>query len=204
MRRKIPHHRAAAGHRQGHGRIPSTWAPAPTNAPRSPRSWRCCCSAFPAPWWTPRPATAARKPSPATSCKRRQGPPVGVPGDHDFYQRGAGAGAVRPLAVLDLHVDSVDLLQVHNLIDWQNNLRWLRQQKESRQDPQHRHHPLSGRLARHSGADPAAGKDGFPPDQLLGGRAQRRKTLLPAVRGQRGVAVLINRPFQDGRAVQRR
>lgn len=98
----------------------------------------------------------------------------------------------------DLHVESVDLLQVHNLIDWQNNLRWLRQQKEAgktryigithyREDS----HDTLAQILRHEKMD-------FLQINYSVGERNAEKTLLPLCE-ERGVAVLINRPFQDGR-----
>ncbi|WP_454766602.1 aldo/keto reductase [Cupriavidus campinensis] len=98
----------------------------------------------------------------------------------------------------DLHADSVDLLQVHNLIDWRNNLRWLRQRKEAgkvryigithyRDDA----HDQLAQIVRDEKLD-------FLQINYSLGERNAEKVLLPLCQ-ERGVAVLINRPFQDGR-----
>jgi diketogulonate reductase-like aldo/keto reductase len=98
----------------------------------------------------------------------------------------------------DLRSDVVDLLQVHNLIDWQNNLKLLRQLKAQgktryigithyREDA----HDTLAQILRTEKVDFL---------QVNYSLAERNadKTLLPLCE-ERGVAVLINRPFQDGR-----
>ncbi|MDW3685053.1 aldo/keto reductase [Cupriavidus sp. CV2] len=98
----------------------------------------------------------------------------------------------------DLHSDTVDLLQVHNLIDWRDNLRFARQLKDQgktryvgithyREDA----HEALAQIVRSERLDFV---------QLNYSLAERNaeRTLLPLCQ-ERGVAVLVNRPFQDGR-----
>lgn len=98
----------------------------------------------------------------------------------------------------ELHSDSVDLLQVHNLIDWRDNLKLLRQWKEQgktryigithyREDA----HEELARILRSEKLD-------FLQVNYSLGERNAEKTLLPLCE-ERGVAVLVNRPFQDGR-----
>jgi len=98
----------------------------------------------------------------------------------------------------DLHTDKVDLLQVHNLIDWRENLRWLRQLKEQgkirylgithyREDAQ----DTLAQIVRSEKVD-------FVQINYSLAERNAERVLLPLCQS-RGVAVLINRPFQDGR-----
>lgn len=98
----------------------------------------------------------------------------------------------------DLRSDVVDLLQVHNLIDWQNNLKLLRQLKAQgktryigithyREDA----HDTLAQILRTERVD-------FLQVNYSLAERNAEKTLLPLCE-ERGVAVLINRPFQDGR-----
>ena len=98
----------------------------------------------------------------------------------------------------DLHSDSVDLLQVHNLIDWRDNLKLLRQWKEQGKTRYigitHYREDAHEELAHILRAEKL---DFLQVNYSLGER-NAEKTLLPLCE-QRGVAVLVNRPFQDGR-----
>lgn len=98
----------------------------------------------------------------------------------------------------DLRTERVDLLQVHNLIDWRENLKLLRQWKELgktryigithyREDA----HEELAQIVRTEKFD-------FLQVNYSVGERNAEKTLLPLCQ-ERGVAVLINRPFQDGR-----
>lgn len=98
----------------------------------------------------------------------------------------------------NLRSDVVDLLQVHNLIDWQNNLKLLRQLKAQgktryigithyREDA----HDTLAQILRTEKVD-------FLQVNYSLAERNAEKTLLPLCE-ERGVAVLINRPFQDGR-----
>lgn len=111
---------------------------------------------------------------------------------------GASAQAQWARSLADLHTDKVDLLQVHNLIDWRENLRWMRELKEQgkirylgithyREDAQ----DAVAQIVRSERVDFV---------QINYSLAERSAewTLLPLCQS-RGVAVLINRPFQDGR-----
>ncbi|MGO4332323.1 aldo/keto reductase [Cupriavidus sp. 2TAF22] len=111
---------------------------------------------------------------------------------------GSSAQAQWAQSLRDLHSDGVDLLQVHNLIDWRDNLRFLRQLKEQgktryigithyREDT----HEALAQIVRAERLDFV---------QLNYSLAERNaeRALLPLCQ-ERGVAVLVNRPFQDGR-----
>lgn len=98
----------------------------------------------------------------------------------------------------DLRTDKIDLLQVHNLIDWRNNLRWLHQLKEQGSirytGVTHYRDDAQDALADIVRSEPV---DFVQCNYSLGERGAER-TLLPLCQ-ERGVAVLVNRPFQDGR-----
>lgn len=97
-----------------------------------------------------------------------------------------------------LHSDSVDLLQVHNLIDWRDNLKLLRQWKEQGKT---RHIGITHyREDAHEQLAQILRSEKLDFLQVNYSLAERNaeKTLLPLCQ-ERGVAVLINRPFQDGR-----
>lgn len=111
---------------------------------------------------------------------------------------GAPAQAQWERSLADLHIDKIDLLQIHNLIDWQGNLRFLRQLKEQgrirylgithyREDA----HEALERIVRAERVD-------FVQVNYSVGERNAERTLLPLCEA-RGVAVLVNRPFQDGR-----
>lgn len=111
---------------------------------------------------------------------------------------GAPAQAQWERSLADLHVDKIDLLQIHNLIDWQGNLRFLRQLKEQgrirylgithyREDA----HEALEKIVRAERVD-------FVQVNYSVGERNAERTLLPLC-DARGVAVLVNRPFQDGR-----
>ncbi|MDR3382233.1 aldo/keto reductase [Cupriavidus basilensis] len=111
---------------------------------------------------------------------------------------GGAAQAQWTQSLRDLHSDTVDLLQVHNLIDWRDNLRFARQLKDQgktryvgithyREDA----HEALAQIVRSERLDFV---------QLNYSLAERNaeRALLPLCQ-ERGVAVLVNRPFQDGR-----
>ncbi|WP_454056507.1 aldo/keto reductase [Cupriavidus sp. Marseille-Q8015] len=97
-----------------------------------------------------------------------------------------------------LHADTIDLLQVHNLIDWRENLRWMRQLKEARKvryiGITHYRDDAHEQLAQILRSERV---DFLQVNYSLAER-NAEKVLLPLAQ-ERGVAVLINRPFQDGR-----
>lgn len=101
-------------------------------------------------------------------------------------------------SLTDLHTDHVDLLQVHNLVDWRENLKLLRQWQEQRRTRYigitHYHESAHEELAR------IIRQEKLDFLQINYSLAERNaeKVLLPLCE-ERGVAVLINRPFQDGR-----
>jgi diketogulonate reductase-like aldo/keto reductase len=110
----------------------------------------------------------------------------------------ASAPAQFASSLSDLHTDAVDLLQVHNLIDWRDNLKLLRQWKEQRKTRYigitHYREDAQDAVAQIVRAEKL---DFVQINYSLGERGAER-VLLPLCQ-ERGVAVLINRPFQDGR-----
>lgn len=98
----------------------------------------------------------------------------------------------------DLRSETVDLLQVHNLIDWRDNLRFIRQLKERGKT---RHIGITHyREDAHEALAQIVRSEQLDFVQLNYSVAERNaeRTLLPLCQ-ERGVAVLVNRPFQDGR-----
>ena len=93
--------------------------------------------------------------------------------------------------------DKLDLIQVHNLIDTRNQLALLRELKQQgvtryigiTHYTDHAHDELTELVERE--------KPDFLQVNLSVGARNAEKRLLPACRAN-GVAVLINRPFQDG------
>ncbi len=110
----------------------------------------------------------------------------------------ANARAQFTRSLTDLHADSVDLLQVHNLIDWRDNLKLLRQWKEQGKTRYigitHYREDAHAELTQILRAEKL---DFLQVNYSLAER-NAEKTLLPLCE-ERGVAVLVNRPFQDGR-----
>ncbi len=111
---------------------------------------------------------------------------------------GAAAQAQWARSLASLRVDVVDLLQVHNLIDWRENLRYIRQLRDAgkvryvgithyRADA----HDTLAQIVRDDRPD-------FVQVNYSIAERNADKTLLPLCQS-RGVAVLVNRPFQDGR-----
>jgi len=98
----------------------------------------------------------------------------------------------------DLHTDTVDLLQVHNLIDWRDNLKLLRHLKEQRKvryiGITHYRDDAQETLAQIVRAE----KLDFVQINYSLAERNAEHVLLPLCE-ERGVGVLINRPFQDGR-----
>lgn len=98
----------------------------------------------------------------------------------------------------ELGSDTVDLLQVHNLIDWEENLRFLRRLQEQGKTRYigvtHYRADAHDRLEQIVRSEKI---DFVQVNYSLGEREAERR-LLPLCR-QRGIGVLINRPFQDGR-----
>lgn len=110
----------------------------------------------------------------------------------------SGAPAQWARSQQELGSDTVDLLQVHNLIDWEENLRFLRRLQEQgktryigvthyRADA----HDRLEQIVRNEKID-------FVQVNYSLGEREAERRLLPLCR-QRGIGVLINRPFQDGR-----
>ncbi len=111
--------------------------------------------------------------------------------------RDAGIAQMRRSAEL-LKTETIDLIQIHNLVDWRTHLATLRQMKtEGRVRYIGLTHFTEGalsELARIIRAEP--GIDFVQCAYSLGTRAAERE-LLP-VAAERGVAVIVNRPFEDG------
>lgn len=110
----------------------------------------------------------------------------------------SGAPAQWARSQQQLGSDRVDLLQVHNLIDWEENLRFLRRLQDEdkvryigvthyRDDA----HAALADIVRSEKID-------FVQVNYSVAEREAERTLLPLCR-QRGIAVLVNRPFQDGR-----
>ena len=97
-----------------------------------------------------------------------------------------------------LRTEKVDLLQVHNLVDWQQNLAFLRELKAAGQVRyvgithylDHSHDTLAQIVDKE--------KIDFVQINLSVVARSAERRLLPLCR-DRGVAVLVNRPFEDGR-----
>ncbi len=97
-----------------------------------------------------------------------------------------------------LRSDTVDLLQIHNLVDWQNNLAFVRELKAAGQVRyigvthylDHAHDTLADIVATQL-------IDFIQINLSVVSRAAERR-LLPLCQS-RGVAVIINRAFEDGR-----
>ncbi|WP_455287349.1 aldo/keto reductase [Cupriavidus necator] len=111
---------------------------------------------------------------------------------------GAPAQAQWARSLADLRTDKVDLLQVHSLIDWQANLRWMRELKEQGRiryiGITHHHesaHEAIEKIVRSERID-------FVQVNYSVAERNAERTLLPLCES-RGIAVLVNRPFQDGR-----
>ena len=111
---------------------------------------------------------------------------------------GAGARAQWNGSLADLRSDKVDLLQVHNLVDWRENLAFLRELKQAGQVRylgvthylDHAHDELA-RIVEAERID-------FVQVNYSAATRSAEKRLLPLCK-ERGVAVLVNRAFVDGR-----
>ena len=97
-----------------------------------------------------------------------------------------------------LRTDTVDLLQVHNLVDWKQNLTFLRELKSAGQV---RYigitHYLDSAHEALAQIVEAEKLDFVQVNYSVASRSAERR-LLPLCR-DRGVAVLVNRAFEDGR-----
>ncbi len=101
-------------------------------------------------------------------------------------------------SLADLRSDKVDLLQVHNLVDWRDNLAFLRELKQAGQIRyvgvthylDHAHDELA-RIVQAERID-------FVQVNYSAATRSAEKRLLPLCK-ERGVAVLVNRAFLDGR-----
>ena len=62
--------------------------------------------------------------------------------------RAEGRATDRDVDAPAAHVDRLELVQIHNLLDWREHVPTLRNLKDERQDPLHGHHALSRRRAR--------------------------------------------------------
>jgi diketogulonate reductase-like aldo/keto reductase len=116
--------------------------------------------------------------------------------------RDAGIAQMRRSAEL-LHSPVIDLMQVHNLVDWRTHLATLRRMKEQGQiryiGITHYTTGALPELARILASEP--GIDFVQCAYSLGTRDAENR-LLP-VAAERGVAVIVNRPFEDGAMFRR-
>ena len=94
---------------------------------------------------------------------------------------GEDARAQWERSLANLHTDKVDLLQVHNLVDWQRNLAFLRQLKAAGQVRYIGITHYVQQCARCARADRASREAGFRAGQLLGHLAFGRKSSAAAV-----------------------
>lgn len=100
-----------------------------------------------------------------------------------------------------LQRDKLDLLQIHNLVDWQVHLRTLRDLKEQRKI---RYIGLTHYLdSMHDTLADIISREKIDFVQVNYNLSDRHaeKHLLPAAR-EKGIAVIINRPFQEGAMFQ--
>jgi diketogulonate reductase-like aldo/keto reductase len=111
--------------------------------------------------------------------------------------REAGVAQMRRSAQL-LHSDVIDLMQIHNLVDWRTHLATLRAMKTAGKiryiGITHYTTGALPELARILAAEP--GIDFVQCAYSLGTRAAE-SALLP-IAAERKVAVIVNRPFEDG------
>ena len=100
--------------------------------------------------------------------------------------RERGIEQMRRSAVL-LRAEVIDLMQIHNLIDWHTHLATLRRMKEEGADPLYRDHPLHDRRAAGAGAHPRQrARYRFRPARLFAGDAGGRGRIVAGCRGARG------------------
>ena len=101
-----------------------------------------------------------------------------------------------------LRTGRLDLMQIHNLLDWRTHLRTLRQWKETGRvrylGVTHYTSSAYGELERVLRSEPL---DFVQVNYSLGEREAQRR-ILP-VAHERGIAVLVNRPFSEGGLFQR-
>jgi diketogulonate reductase-like aldo/keto reductase len=101
-----------------------------------------------------------------------------------------------------LRVARLDLVQVHNLVDWQTHLRTLRDWKAAGRvryvGVTHYKASAYGELERTMRSEPL---DFVQLNYSLGERAAENR-LLPLA-GERGIAVLVNRPYAEGALFRR-
>lgn len=101
-----------------------------------------------------------------------------------------------------LRVQRLDLMQIHNLLDWRTHLRTLRTLKDSGQirylGVTHYTASAYDELERVLRSEPLD----FVQVNYSVGERQAEQRILPLAR-ERGVAVLVNRPFSEGGLFQR-
>jgi diketogulonate reductase-like aldo/keto reductase len=119
------------------------------------------------------------------------------------WTTGRGAGTTQMEQSLKrLHARRLDLMQIHNLLDWSTHLRTLRDWKAAGRIRYVgvTHYTASGydELERVLRAEPL---DFVQVNYSLGEREAERR-ILPLAR-DRGIAVLVNRPFSEGGLFQR-
>ena len=114
------------------------------------------------------------------------------------WTSGEAAGIAQMKAsAAKLQAPAIDLMQIHNLVDWRTHLRTLRAWKESRT---FRYigitHYTDRRARRVGGRHRRRALDFVQFDYSIGDRAAEAR-LLPLAR-ERGVAVIVNQPFDSG------
>jgi diketogulonate reductase-like aldo/keto reductase len=101
-----------------------------------------------------------------------------------------------------LRAKRLDLMQIHNLLDWRTHLRTLREWKQAGRiryvGVTHYTSGAYDELARVLGSEPL---DFVQVNYSLGERQAERR-ILPLAR-DRGIAVIVNRPFSEGGLFQR-
>ena len=101
-----------------------------------------------------------------------------------------------------LRVERLDLMQIHNLVDWRTHLKTLREWKQAGRvrylGVTHYTASAFGELERVLRAEPV---DFVQLNYSVGERDAERR-LLPLAR-ERGIAVLVNRPFAEGGLLRR-
>jgi diketogulonate reductase-like aldo/keto reductase len=115
--------------------------------------------------------------------------------------RGAGEAQMARSAAL-LKADPLDLIQIHNLLDWKTHLRTLRRWKDESHvryiGITHYHDGAHSELAEVMRSEPV---DFVQFNYALDDHAAEH-TLLPLA-AERGIAVIVNRPFASGDLIRR-
>ncbi len=92
----------------------------------------------------------------------------------------------------------LDLIQIHNLVDWRTHLATLRRMEGGRDRSATSGSPTIRPFADRVGAHPRQrGRHRFRPMRLFAGQREAETRLLPTA-AARGVAVIVNQPFETG------